>query len=458
MSERLRSSGERQRLMVMDGKRSVRRCPAQATPAFQDNPAEQGSNPRATRGSGKTQSNNWYLLNSSGGCPRTSTTSSNQMSSLYDQGEENGPGGFTREVIAGESCCSRFSSDSTASSERSMLKTICCIPSLIVYSIICFLRKLLQSCYCARNQNPMANCVRCLTFLIIALSVIYGTVYCVCQYLRLSDGLSSKELTKEYETELNELWKSQHLLEEQFHEIQGLKKDMDDMHSEIGSIRKGILQSTKQILEENDFPGEKKEMLDILNLAFKKIFEDDIQRADWAQKSIGATIDKDRTSKTYDFLHQEYCWFPFISSANPPETILEPDVNPGNCWAFSGSEGQAVIKLPEKVQLTAITVQHISKAIAFSEGITSALKDFLVYGLNDETKEEILLGTFMYNTEKELIQTFQLKNEQEKTFQHVKIKVQSNWGNPEYTCIYRVRVHGRMANINLLGKKVDEIS
>ncbi|XP_026528047.1 sperm-associated antigen 4 protein-like [Notechis scutatus] len=310
-----------------------------------------------------------------------------------------------------------------------------------------------------RNQNPMANCVRCLTLLLIAASIIYGVVYCVCQYLQLSDGLSSKELTKVYETELNELWKSQHLLEEQFQEIQGLKKEMDQMHSEIGSIKKGILQSTKQIIEESDLPGEKKdEMLNILSLAFKKIFEDDIQMADWAQKSIGATIDKDRTSKSYNFLHQEYCWFPFISSANPPETILEPDVNPGNCWAFSGSDGQAVIKLPEKVQLTAITVQHISKAIAFSEGITSALKDFSIYGLNDETKEEILLGTFMYDTEKELIQTFQLKNEQEKAFQYVKIKVQSNWGNPEYTCIYRVRVHGKMANINLLSKKVDEIS
>ncbi|ETE68895.1 SUN domain-containing protein 5, partial [Ophiophagus hannah] len=182
--------------------------------------------------------------------------------------------------------------------------------------------------------------------------------------------------------------KSQHLLEEQFQEIQGLKKEMDQMHSEIGSIKKDILQSTKQILEESDLPGEKK-----------------------------------------------------------------PDVNPGNCWAFSGSDGQAVIKLPEKVQLRAITVQHIPKAIAFSEGITSALKDFLIYGLNDEIKEEILLGTFMYDTEKELIQTFQLKNEQEKAFQYVKIKVQSNWGNPEYTCIYRVRVHGKMASINLLSKK-----
>ncbi|XP_070598552.1 SUN domain-containing protein 3-like [Erythrolamprus reginae] len=433
----------------MDGRRSVRRYPAQAMPGFQDNPAEQGSNPRATRGSGKTQSKNWFLLNSSGGCPRTSTTSSSQMSSIYDQREDKG--GFTREVIAGESCCSHSSTDSTASSE-SMLKTICCIPSIIVFSFICCLRKF---CCCIRSQ--MDNCVKCLMLLTIAASVIYGTVYIACQYLKLSDGLSSKELTKMYETELNNLWKSQHLLEDQFHEIQDLKNEMDQLHSEISNLQKGILQSTKQILQESDLPGEEKEMIDMLNLAFKKIFEDDIQKADWAQKSIGATIDKDRTSKSFDFLHQENCWFPFIASANPPETILQPDVYPGNCWAFSGSEGQVVIKLPEKVRLTAVTVQHISKAIAFSEGITSALKDFLVYGLNDETKEEILLGTFKYDNEKELIQTFQLKNEQEKAFQYVKIKVESNWGNPEYTCIYRTRMHGRMANINHLAKKVDEI-
>ncbi|XP_070592963.1 SUN domain-containing protein 3-like [Erythrolamprus reginae] len=248
-----------------------------------------------------------------------------------------------------------------------------------------------------------------------------------------------KELAKVYETELNNLWKSQRLLEDQFHEIQDLKDEMDQIQSEISNLQKGRLQSTKQILQESDLSGEEKEIIDMVNLAFKKMFEDDIQKADWAQKSVAYTI----------------------ALGFPRDLVFQiemlPDVYPGNCWAFSGSEGQVVIKLPEKVRLTAVTVQHISKAIAFSEGITSALKDFLVYGLNDETKEEILLGTFKYDNEKELIQTFQLKNEQEKAFQYVKIKVESNWGNPEYTCIYRTRVHGRMANINHLGKKVDEI-
>ncbi|KAK2524824.1 hypothetical protein Q9233_009143 [Columba guinea] len=32
-----------------------------------------------------------------------------------------------------------------------------------------------------------------------------------------------------------------------------------------------------------------------------------------------------------------------------------------------------------------------------------------------------------------------------RAFSYVKFLVKSNWGNPKYTCIYRVRVHGKMA-------------
>ncbi|XP_063151057.1 uncharacterized protein LOC134491314 isoform X2 [Candoia aspera] len=412
----------------MNGKRSVRRCPDQARQAFQDNSTVQNSSSNETTGSGMSQSNRWYLHNSARDCPRTSTTSSSQMSSIYEQGEENrrdlpnrGQITFTREVIARETSSSTFSSSSSASSEQSVLKTICSIPSLMAFGTICLLQNLLQPCMFVRNQITMANCVKVLKHLIIAVPVICGTFYCFCQYLKLSDGLSSKELTKLYETELKALWKSQTFLEEQIHEIQSLKQEMDRLRSEVSSINGGILQSVKQIVEENDIPGENKDQaLDMINLAFKKIYEDHVQMADWAQKSI----------------------------ANPPDTILQPDVQPGNCWAFQGSEGQVVIILPEKIQPTAVTVQHISKAIAPSNRVTSALKDFSVYGLNDETKEEIPLGTFMYDIEKEGIQTFQLQNEQKKEFQYIKFKVQSNWGNPEFTCIYRVRVHGKMVNMN----------
>lgn len=32
------------------------------------------------------------------------------------------------------------------------------------------------------------------------------------------------------------------------------------------------------------------------------------------------------------------------------------------------------------------------------------------------------------------------------TYQLVELRVLSNWGHPEYTCIYRFRVHGEPAH------------
>ncbi|NWY67028.1 SPAG4 protein, partial [Erithacus rubecula] len=133
-------------------------------------------------------------------------------------------------------------------------------------------------------------------------------------------------------------------------------------------------------------------------------------------------------------------------------------VYPGNCWPFKGHQGQVVIRLPTRVYLTAITVQHITKEASPSGTIISAPKDIAVFpdllslcfapkGVDADREEETLLGMFTYNVEKDPIQTFPLKNMLlPRAFSHVKLLVKSNWGNPWYTCIYRVKVHGKMEN------------
>ncbi|NXD17437.1 SUN3 protein, partial [Nothocercus nigrocapillus] len=88
---------------------------------------------------------------------------------------------------------------------------------------------------------------------------------------------------------------------------------------------------------------------------------------------------------------------------------LQPDVSPGHCWPFPGSRGQVVIKLPAQIQPTALTMQHIFKAVSPSGTVSSAPRDFSVSGVDAEGEEETLLGTFMYDVEKEGMQTFSLK-------------------------------------------------
>ncbi|NWI15389.1 SUN3 protein, partial [Crypturellus soui] len=130
-------------------------------------------------------------------------------------------------------------------------------------------------------------------------------------------------------------------------------------------------------------------------------------------------------------------------------------VSPGHCWPFPGSQGQVVIKLPAQIQPTALTMQHIFKTVSPSGNISSAPRDFSVsvslcqvIGVGAEGEEETVLGTFMYDVEKEGMQTFSLKNELPKAFQYIKLLIKSNWGNPDYTCIYRVQLHGKRVNKN----------
>ncbi|KAM8995882.1 sperm-associated antigen 4 protein-like isoform 1-T2 [Ara ararauna] len=154
----------------------------------------------------------------------------------------------------------------------------------------------------------------------------------------------------------------------------------------------------------------KKERQELNQAALELASEIYVGRSDWALKSSGATIDMQRTSKTYDCKENWVCrilWF--FRTPNPPDTILQPDVSPENCWPLQGHQGQVVIRLPARVHLTAVSVQHIYREVSPSGTVTSAPRDIAVFGVNADREEETLLGMFVYNVEKEAIQTFPLK-------------------------------------------------
>lgn len=58
---------------------------------------------------------------------------------------------------------------------------------------------------------------------------------------------------------------------------------------------------------------------------------------------------------------------------------LQPDVHPGKCWAFPGSQGHILIKLARKIIPTAVTMEHISEKVSPSGNTSSAPKEFSVY-------------------------------------------------------------------------------
>ncbi|XP_049635458.1 SUN domain-containing protein 5 [Suncus etruscus] len=175
----------------------------------------------------------------------------------------------------------------------------------------------------------------------------------------------------------------------------------------------------------------------------KLIQGDYIEKPDFALKSIGASIDFEQTSPTYNYnkARSYWNWIRLWNYAQPPDVILEPNVTPGNCWAFSGDRGQVTIRMAQKVFLSNLTLQHIPKTISLSGSLDTAPKDFVIYGLEDSLKEEVFLGAFQFQPEN-IIQMFPLQNQPPRAFRSVKVKISSNWGSPRFTCLYRVRVHG----------------
>ncbi|XP_077728864.1 SUN domain-containing protein 5 [Canis aureus] len=175
----------------------------------------------------------------------------------------------------------------------------------------------------------------------------------------------------------------------------------------------------------------------------KMIQGDYIEKPDFALKSIGASIDFEQTSATYnhDKARSYWNWIRLWNYAQPPDVILEPNMTPGNCWAFSGDRGQVTIRMAQKVYLSNLTLQHIPKTISLSGSLDTAPKDFVVYGMEGSPREEVFLGAFQFQPEN-IIQMFQLQNQPARAFGAVKVKISSNWGNPRFTCLYRVRVHG----------------
>ncbi|XP_017895402.1 PREDICTED: SUN domain-containing protein 1 isoform X2 [Capra hircus] len=183
----------------------------------------------------------------------------------------------------------------------------------------------------------------------------------------------------------------------------------------------------------------------IVNNALKLYSQDKTGMVDFALESGGGSVLSTRCSETYETKTALISLFgvPLWYFSQSPRVAIQPDIYPGNCWAFRGSQGYLVVRLSMTIRPTAFTLEHIPKALSPTGSITSAPKDFAVYGLENEYQEEGQpLGRFTYDQEGESLQMFAAPKKPERAFQIVELRIFSNWGHPEYTCLYRFRVHG----------------
>ena len=178
--------------------------------------------------------------------------------------------------------------------------------------------------------------------------------------------------------------------------------------------------------------------------------------ADYALESSGGEIVPEWTSRGLmtSFPLLKLWDIPLFYQTLSPRLAIQPQVNPGNCFGFNGKHGSIGIKLSRHVTVSAITIEHIPKVrrkvllsqkqqlfqeLAPNEDISSAPRNLTIsgYSLDDKFHH---LGSFQYELGGSPVQTFTIMNNMR--FSRVKMDINTNWGNAEYTCVYRIRVHG----------------
>jgi SUN domain-containing protein 1/2 len=135
------------------------------------------------------------------------------------------------------------------------------------------------------------------------------------------------------------------------------------------------------------------------------------------------------------------------------DNVLEEVVHLGECWPMQGSNGFVIIKVVQPLFLSHVSIEHVSRHIAHDP--TSMPKAFEVRGLPNESNlsHAEKLSTFVYSDESTAVQTFPVTSGYNKgsgysssAYSLFKVDVLSNYGNSDYTCIYRIRIHGKPAS------------
>jgi len=179
----------------------------------------------------------------------------------------------------------------------------------------------------------------------------------------------------------------------------------------------------------------------IVKAALAKYDADKTGLFDFALESAGGSIFSTRCTENYELSSAVMSvWgVPIWWETNTPRSILQPGTAPGQCWAFRGSHGAVVIKLSAKITPKAVSVEHISPLSTPDGQLASAPKNIAIGGLVGDTL--VPIANITYDKAGEPVQTFWFTSQQQQ-FDSLEFNILSNHGHPDYTCIYRLRVHG----------------
>ncbi|XP_017777282.1 PREDICTED: SUN domain-containing protein 2-like [Nicrophorus vespilloides] len=224
---------------------------------------------------------------------------------------------------------------------------------------------------------------------------------------------------------------------------QDTSKLVQDVNKMFAELKKSADEEGKSDGVEGNCSEEDDDVKKAVKTAMEVYGADKIGKPDYALGTAGASIVSTRNTIEYTAGNIiSFFGYTLCASNKGPQIILNPSVSPGECWAFKGSSGAVAIKLLTPIHINGISLEHIPKSVAPSHDVSSAPNEFSAWGLlYPEDHAGVFLGRFNYKTDSSPLQYFPI-NKSSKAFHYVEIKFHSNHGNPDYTCVYRVRVHG----------------
>lgn len=318
---------------------------------------------------------------------------------------------------------------------------LCCwLPLFLLLALSgTFLASFIPFYAVANNTTDFCSVYKkCCTNPVIDYSVLYTLIAEQTDTLRNDFSASREEIAKLRED----------ILQEKFDRLQESSKLMNIF--ENYKIQINALKESQALSFNGAGAGVSED--DVKSIVLSQLYRYDADKTampDYALENSGAEVVSVRctelvknTMKIYWMLFVPYYW----EYTGHPRNALQTDMNPGSCFAFNGFPGTLVIKLAKPIKLTAVSIEHIPKSVAPDGNINAAPKEFEVYGLRSvrDVEEPELLLSAEFDGNGLPLQTFDVTKDKSTgtSYGLVELRILSNHGNANHTCLYRVRVHG----------------
>ncbi|KAJ1531201.1 hypothetical protein HK405_001511 [Cladochytrium tenue] len=256
--------------------------------------------------------------------------------------------------------------------------------------------------------------------------------------------------------------------------IDYLEREVGKVASSIEKLKDTVKSSGGSVNVESLKPA----VDELVQRSLARYSADVIARPDYALSSAGASVVLKLTSPIWSTPSNSLFGRMMntrVARGLGPYFALTPGTMPGTCWSFAGPSGTLGVQLVQDVIPTDFTIDHVPTDLVLdsAHGLDSAPKDVEVWAVFDVDRfaeadldnpkarlpvvggspvPGLLLATHRFDPKKASVQTFPAAPEAVRALRARKVvpgvvllRVKSNWGNEDYTCLYRFRVHAKEA-------------